>query len=1055
MHSKTDSVPLVATWDKVAEGYTLEIASAEREIVTEFITVLDSIGVDKTKSLLELGCGSGHLSGLLAQQGYNVSLLDFSSKALNKAREFFDHYDVEGSFLEGDLLDLANLPGDYDVVWNSGVMEHFDDEGLRRALQSIQSVTKGFFIFLVPNPLSLPYLIFRYKTMREGKWIYGEEYLRKDYEDFLHEAGFKVLQKFLVGKNFTKEFMKLVLESEVNRTTYNELVDFDLMPRDDYYLIAYVTCPGNRQDAPIRAEMQDLRKTELFTQKFDCIAYREGLKNQVFINAAQENELQSLRQQLQESHNQATLVEAERHNLKQDFSNLKQNLNNLLAEKNKLHDRLNVTITELDLHRQELHRIYTSNCWKVASFYYRMVQKVGVLQYLRNLMGQITHRDHQGLVPRDNDPALSVQKQLHPLDAERECRIADLPPGTLSGNKYDVIFFPMIDFSFRYQRPQQLASYFARFGHRVFYMNISEFLPQDATMAYKVNELKENVLELFVRSPDALDVYGGTLTEQVADCLWHSFRTLNKEWNLATAVAVVHNPFWYPLAARAREQYGWKIVYDCLDEWVDFKHIGPFFLQQEAELVNHCDLLTVTAELLHQKWSNQNPNGIVVRNACDYDHFRLATKGSLLADVQPPIVGFFGGIAEWIDVEAIHKAATGRPDWSFVLIGGVFTDVSLLQRLPNVHLLGNKPYHMMPDYLARFDVCLIPFRKNRLTEAVDPVKLYEYFSQGKPVVARQLYELSTYQDVIYFYDDSEGLAEAIETALAENGTEKINKRTQIAKTNTWNVRIKSITDGLLKTYSKVSIIIVSYNNLEYNKLCMDSIMSKTEYLNYEVIIVDNHSVDGSREYFKQLGDNFPFIKVILNDENHGFARANNQGITLASGDYLVLLNNDTVVTKGWLSRLVWYLEKFPQIGLIGPVTNQCGNEARIDVSYVDLADMDHFAWCYTRDHESEFFDIRMLALFCSAMRRKTLDEVGMLDERFGIGMFEDDDFSLRIKRAGYRVVCAEDIFIHHHGQGAFKELIETGEYDQLFERNRKLYEEKWGVVWEPHELRKS
>jgi O-antigen biosynthesis protein len=85
------------------------------------------------------------------------------------------------------------------------------------------------------------------------------------------------------------------------------------------------------------------------------------------------------------------------------------------------------------------------------------------------------------------------------------------------------------------------------------------------------------------------------------------------------------------------------------------------------------------------------------------------------------------------------------------------------------------------------------------------------------------------------------------------------------------------------------------------------------------------------------------------------------------------------------------------------------------------------------------------------MRRDTYEHVGPLDERFKVGMFEDDDYSRRVRAAGRRVVCAADVFVHHVGQAAFRTLIRNREYDALFEYNRRAYEQKWNVQWRPHE----
>ena len=165
------------------------------------------------------------------------------------------------------------------------------------------------------------------------------------------------------------------------------------------------------------------------------------------------------------------------------------------------------------------------------------------------------------------------------------------------------------------------------------------------------------------------------------------------------------------------------------------------------------------------------------------------------------------------------------------------------------------------------------------------------------------------------------------------------------------------------------------------------------------------------------------------------------------------MNNDTAVPRGWLKPLFEHLQD-PKIGLVGPVTNFAGNEARIEVDYDSLANMDSFAKRYMREHEGTSFDIKSLAMFCVMMPRHVYQAVGPLDEVFEIGLFEDDDYSLRVRQAGYRTVCAEDSFIHHFGQAAFKNLLESGEYQGLWKRNQAHFEKKWGA-WVAHQERKQ
>ena len=249
-------------------------------------------------------------------------------------------------------------------------------------------------------------------------------------------------------------------------------------------------------------------------------------------------------------------------------------------------------------------------------------------------------------------------------------------------------------------------------------------------------------------------------------------------------------------------------------------------------------------------------------------------------------------------------------------------------------------------------------------------------------------------------------------------------------------------DAIAAAFPKVSVVVVTWNGLELNRLCLESLVARTEWPNLEILVVDNASTDGTVELLAEMERRDPRIRAILNSENRGFAAACNAGLSAASGDYLVLLNNDTVVTRGWATALVRQLASDPKLGLVGPVTNAIANAAKVDVGYTNVADLPAWAAGFTRAHDREAFEIAMLALFCTAMPRRVYEEVGPLDERFGIGLFEDDDYNRRVRDKGYTVRCARDAFVHHWQMASFRKMSQEA-YFALYAENKRKYDEKW------------
>ncbi len=240
-----------------------------------------------------------------------------------------------------------------------------------------------------------------------------------------------------------------------------------------------------------------------------------------------------------------------------------------------------------------------------------------------------------------------------------------------------------------------------------------------------------------------------------------------------------------------------------------------------------------------------------------------------------------------------------------------------------------------------------------------------------------------------------------------------------------------------------SIIILTYNQLLYTKLCIESIRKFAPKGRYEIIVIDNASTDETREWLSVQSD----IISILNDKNEGFPRGCNQGIMIARGENILLLNNDTIVTPNFLYNLDYALWNNEKNGGVGCVSNRVANNQQIDVDYKDIESMLDFSKEFNQLNINKHEKRNRLIGFCMMIKKEVVASVGLLDERFYPGNWEDADYSLRIIKQGYNLIVCKDTFIHHFGSISFKgnkEKLEKNKHNLIIDNKKKFYE-KWGL----------
>ncbi len=241
-----------------------------------------------------------------------------------------------------------------------------------------------------------------------------------------------------------------------------------------------------------------------------------------------------------------------------------------------------------------------------------------------------------------------------------------------------------------------------------------------------------------------------------------------------------------------------------------------------------------------------------------------------------------------------------------------------------------------------------------------------------------------------------------------------------------------------------SIVILTFNELKYTRECVESIEKNTPEP-HEIIFVDNASKDGTLKWMKELARKKPNYQIIENKTNCGFAKGCNQGIEASSGEYILLLNNDVVVTKGWLSGLLECLESDPGFAVVGPMTNNISGIQKVDgIPYITMIEMEEFGETFREKYRHRRIPSRRIVGFCMLFRRSLVEKIGLLDERFGSGNFEDDDYCYRSALEGYTNIIAGDVFIHHYGSKSF--IGNKIDYSGSLSGNKRLFNEKWSGI---------
>ncbi len=361
--------------------------------------------------------------------------------------------------------------------------------------------------------------------------------------------------------------------------------------------------------------------------------------------------------------------------------------------------------------------------------------------------------------------------------------------GQVKSKNCSIFYFSSIDYDFLNQRPQQIFNELKKISgsnFNVYYVNppsrktsLIGFQNKNNIMTFnKITQIKSDINPLNLVKKRILK----NILRKI-DC------------NQSKKIAIIGASHWAPLISKTDFDLIIYDYFDTIEIYSDNKNF-KFLKRKHEEIINKSDMIVTTSELLKKEIKSINPNKktIIISNGVDIDYFKQ-NEDLIRFNKNKKIIGFLGAIYEWIDLEMIFKIAKKIPDKDFWLIGPISKENKILlnKKPKNVTFYGKVAYKEVSSFINAFDVALIPFKSGIIADSTDPVKLYEYFALGKPVVSSRLKEMEKYNDsgLLKIADNEDEYVNAIEFFIESNEIFKQNERIKIAEANSWKNKVKS------------------------------------------------------------------------------------------------------------------------------------------------------------------------------------------------------------------------------------------------------------------------
>jgi O-antigen biosynthesis protein len=462
-----------------------------------------------------------------------------------------------------------------------------------------------------------------------------------------------------------------------------------------------------------------------------------------------------------------------------------------------------------------------------------------------------------------------------------------------------------------------------------------------------------------------------------------------------------------------------KIVYENIDNWET--SLGTNILHKETlnKLLRYANLLVGTAKPLVEQLEKYcqdlkiEKEIIYLANAVDDELFSPLKEYIHPTDLinGSKTLIYYGSLwGEWFDWDLIFDIAVKHPDYAINLIGDYKNINSIVQKSPkNIYFLGLKKQYELPAYLYYSDYAIIPFKPGQIGNYVSPLKIFEYISMYKRILTTELPDIKGYPNTYYG-----NTADKWCSVISNNPIIDEKNADEFIYNNSWVSRVNGIISNIYpeyalqceeKYYGKISVVVLNYNNKKIINKCIDSLIRNNARYNYEIVVVDNGSKDGS---YEELKNKYPKeIKLVKNNKN-GCSSGRNLGVSISSGEYIIFLDSDQwAMNKYWLDPYFEIMENVKNVGLIGWASgwfNKYGASYRV---------VDSFPYRYMPQNGICRSDIGYLGSGGMFIKKELFDKLNGFDLNYDPTCYEDTDLSLSVRNAGYEIYYCPYLGVMH------------------------------------------